>query len=237
MLIRNKTCFWQGLIMLSVFALVFVFLLTPVFTGEGGKKLSGLQYADQVFNELSKGSSWFIPQVRREIAPANGQMVNLSVRATPALLPDMELLLKKTGLLSLEVVGDKISFNGDLGKVLQAVTADSALLYHNRGEELSQKYDGLPPLKISLAWWHLLEPCIRELQKQQRLPEARMVDEVVRRALEPGNNFYGIIPMRVSEQIPLLSALLAFYILYTIWYGFAIYRIFEGLGLIKTASH
>ena len=63
-----------------------------------------------------------------------------------------------------------------------------------------------------------------------------MVDHVLRRAIEPGNNFYSVTAAKVSEHVMLMVAMLVFYVLYTLWYGFAIFELFEGIGLAMTKS-
>jgi hypothetical protein len=68
------------------------------------------------------------------------------------------------------------------------------------------------------------------------IAEAQVVDQVLRRAVEPGNNFFGVTPARVSDHLLLMAGMLLFYVLYTLWYGFAIFDLFEGVGLTMTKS-
>lgn len=235
-IVRNKKPFLKGAALLASFVVLFYFLLTPVMRGEGGKQLTGLQYADEVFNELSKGSSYFIPQVREILVPLMGKEVTLRVRLQrPALERLSQSLLSRAGA-SVTAEGGNLSFTGDLGRILLAATDDADLLYHNDGAAVSAKNDGAPALEVAQAWWYLLKPCIQELQKQQRVADAKAVDQVLARAIEPGNNFYGIEPADMSANVLLVCGLLAFYVLYTLWYGFGIYEIFEGLGLVA-AGH
>ncbi|KJU85505.1 hypothetical protein MBAV_002301, partial [Candidatus Magnetobacterium bavaricum] len=61
---------------------------------------------------------------------------------------------------------------------------------------------------------------------------------VVKKAVEPAYNFYGIQPQKVSDKILLMAGLLVFYVFYTIMWGYAIFFVFEGLGLsMKKAKH
>ena len=43
-------------------------------------------------------------------------------------------------------------------------------------------------------------------------------------------------PAKVSEHVWLMSGMLLFYVLYTLWYGFSIFELFEGIGLAMTKS-
>jgi hypothetical protein len=237
MLIHAKAPFFRGSLMLISFLVLFGVLLTPIMRDENGTHLTGLQYADNVFNELSKGSSYFIPGVRKSVQPLNGKMVTLTVKLKKAAYaPVAAMALQKSGATNVAVSDGKVTFTCDLGMILTSATDDSEALYHNDATKVSQKYDGEPALKVAAAWWYLLTPCIKELQKQRLISEAQVVDHVLRRAIEPGNNFYSVLPTKVSDHVWLLSAMLAFYVLYTLWYGFAIFELFEGIGLAMTKS-
>ena len=232
MLAREKGPFFRGLIMLlSFFVLLFIIFL-PIFPDENGKDLTGLQYSDNVFNQLSKGSSYFIPTVRQKVEALGGSTVNLSVTLKKEELIQLAAtVLRTAGAENIKTEGKTLSFSGNLRQILLAATEDGDALYHNNGEAVSKKYAGENPLKAASAWWYALSPAIKELQKQHLLREAEVVDQVIRRAIEPGNNFYSIQPVKVADHVMLLGGLLIFYLIYTLWYGFGIFELFEGLGL------
>jgi hypothetical protein len=58
-----------------------------------------------------------------------------------------------------------------------------------------------------------------------------MILEVVRKGIEPAYNFYKIEPQKIGEKALTAGGLLVFYVLYTMWWGFAIFYMFDGLGL------
>lgn len=233
MRIANKKSLIRGVLLLASFIIMLSVMLMPVIPGSDGEKLTGLEYADEVFNELSKGSSYFIPLAEKAAKEMEGKNTHLVAPLTSERQAEMaRTLLKEAGLNHLAVEGDKLAFWGDLGKILSSAVQDSDLMYNNDGKTVREKYNGANPLEVMSAWWHLLNPCIRELQKQKLLDEANAVDQVLKRAVEPGNNFYGIPAEKVSSNLLLLSGLLLFYIFYTTWYGFGIYEIFDGLGFM-----
>lgn len=237
MLIHAKAPFFRGSLMLISFLVLFFVLLMPILRDEHGKHVTGLEYADNVFNELSKGSSYFIPGVRQNVKGIEGKVVTLTVKLKKAALaPVAVLALQKSGATDVSTTDGKVTFTGDLGKILASATDDSDALYHNDADKVSQKYDGEHALKVASAWWYLLSPSIKELQKQRLITEAQVVDHVLRRAIEPGNNFYSVTAAKVSEHILLMVGMLVFYVLYTLWYGFAIFELFEGIGLAMTKS-
>ena len=236
MLIHEKKPFFRGCLMLGSFLVLFVVLLSPVMHDEQGNKLTGLQYADNVFNELSKGSSNFIPAVRQKVDTVKGRNVTVTVTMKKAELAPLAVkVLTKAGAEA-SADGAKLTVKGDLAAILSAATDDSEKLYHNDAASVQAKYEEKDARAVAGAWWYALSPSIKELQKQGMIPEAQVVDQVLRRAIEPGNNFFGIIPTKVSDHIVLLTVMLVFYILYTLWYGFSIFELFEGLVLAMTKS-
>lgn len=237
MLVHAKAPFIRGCLLLISFLVLFVILLMPIMKDELGNHVTGLQYADNVFNELSKGSSYFIPGVRENLKSVDGKDIQITVKLKKAdLAPLAALVLEKSGATNVSAQDGKVSFSGNLGLILASATDDSDNLYNNDAEAVAQKYGGEPALKVASAWWYVLSPTIKELQKQHKIAESQVVDHVLRRAIEPGNNFYSVPAAKVSEHLMLMSAMLIFYVLYTLWYGFAIFELFEGLGLAMTKS-
>lgn len=59
---------------------------------------------------------------------------------------------------------------------------------------------------------------------------------VMKKAIEPGYNFYGINAAKVTDKMGIMTGLLVFYVIYTMWYGFAIFELFEGIGLTMKKS-
>ena len=222
MLIHEKGPFIRGSILLISFLVLFCVLLTPVMRDEKGNHLTGLQYADNVFNELSKGSSYFIPSVREHVKTVEKTNVKVTVTMKKADLAETAVqVLTKAGMTA-SADGARVTYEGNLAAMLNAA--------------MTARYDGTHALKAAAAWWYVLSPSIKELQKQRLIAEAQVVDQVLRRAVEPGNNFYSVEPVKVSDHIWLMSGMLIFYVIYTLWYGFAIFELFEGVGLAMTKS-
>lgn len=236
MLVREKKNFIRGLVMLLTFAALFVCLLFPIMRDEQGRHLTGLQYADNVFNELSKGSSNFFPQVRDQIKGFAGKEISVSVQVKKSELikPAIEVLTK-AGAQAREENG-RLIFSGDMALILGNATEMSEYLYNNDKNAVEKMYPGIPALTAARAWWYALTPTVKALQKQDKVGEAKAVDQVIRRAIEPGNNFFTLPPAKVKDHVVLLAAMLGFYVLYTLWYGFSIFELFEGIGLAMTKS-
>jgi len=55
--------------------------------------------------------------------------------------------------------------------------------------------------------------------------------KVQQKALEPAYNYYGVEIKKVSDYKATLALLLCFYLVYTIWYGFGLFYLFDGMGI------
>jgi len=230
MLIRNKALFNKGLMLMASFLCIFVSLFLPIWGGHG----NGLDAADNMFNRLSKGSSYFIPGVREDALKLEGKNVTITVKVKEAALaPRAVENLVKAGATA-ELKDGAITYTADLGKILGAALVDADDLFNNRGPAVLERYaatEANAEKTIVKAWWAVLDPSIKELQKQKLIQEAKVVGQVNKRGLEPGYNFYGIAGEKVLDNVLPLVGLLAFYVLYTMWYGYAIFDMFGGIGL------
>ncbi len=235
MLVHEKKPFIKGSLMLVTFAVVFFALLSPIFHDEHGRPLTGLQFADNVFNELSKGSSNFIPTVREQLKSLEGKTVDVTVKLKKPEKAELACKVIQMAGLEASTENGKLTYKGEIGRLLAQVVDDSEHLYKNDDKSVADRY-GVPALDVTSAIWYVLTPSIKELQKKGMIAEAKVLDQVIRRALEPGHNFFGVEPVNVKDHVLLLACMLIFYIIYTLWYGFSIFELFEGIGLAMTKS-
>ncbi len=77
----------------------------------------------------------------------------------------------------------------------------------------------------------MLKVMDKELKKQGKIGEAKIVSDVMKKAVEPAYNYYKVEAQQVAEKAGLMSGLLVFYVVYTMWWGFAIFYMFDGIGL------
>ncbi len=119
---------------------------------------------------------------------------------------------------------------GDLGKILENSLADADNMYHNDGKGVSEKY-GYNERQVLFNWWTALKAMDKELKKKEQFKEAKVVSLIVKKAIEPSYNYYKIVPQKISDRFGIVIFSLVFYVVYTLWYGFAIMFMFEGWGL------
>jgi len=228
MIVVNPKNFTKGALLMLSFAVVFGTILMPVFPGATGK-VTGLDYADNLFNRLAKGSSWFVPEITPRVAVMNGKEIEVSVPVKEASAAAVVKLFTVNGAAA-DAAGGLVRVKADLGKLLGAVLVDCEAIYHDKPEPLREKY-GMDGYAALARWWEVLHPMIKELQKIKRIPEAQLVDLVIRKGIEPAYNFRGIEAGNVQKEFAVMLALLAFYLFYTLWYGFAVFELFAGIGL------
>jgi hypothetical protein len=233
MAIKNKSAFTKGIFLAISFFGVLILLFSPIF-GEGK---NGLVFSDDMFNKLSKGSSYFIPKLIEESKKFIGTEISTTVNLEK---PDqIEKILKVLNIsgAKVETTGNEIKIITDLGKLMNSILKDSDDMYKNDGKAVSERY-GFNEKEVMVTWWNLLKPFDKQLKKEGKIKEAKIVSDVMKKAVETAHNFYGIEAQRVTEKAGLMTGLLVFYVLYTMWWGFAIYYLFEGAGLsMSKAKH
>ncbi len=216
-----------GIFLLLSFAVVLIIIFMPIF----GNGRNGLQFSDDFFNSLAKGSSNFMENMRDEVAqPMVGTSFAVDISLdSPEQAQKAQALFTSAGA-QVEAAGQKLKISGDLGKVLLKAVEDAEAAFHNQGDKLQAAYN-FSARDALKTWWVSLNKVAGALTKQKAFKPARAIGEIQERALEPGYNFYGINPSRVKDNAALLTFMLVFYVVYTLWYGFGIYMVCEGLGL------
>ena len=236
MLVHNKGLFIKGLTLLGSFLVVLFLIFSPVLTDEQGRKVNGLTYSDELFNCLAKGSAYYIPGVSKKVASFEGNTIDVTVKQKDAEAATEAAKLVNHSGLTAEVKDNAVHITGDLGKMLGVVVAASDKLYMNDAASVAETFGDADGMKSMKAWWGVLNPMVKELQKQKKVEEAETVNLVNTKAIEPAYNFFGIKGEKVSERVPVVAGLLIFYVIYTMWYGYAIFDIFNGIGLSMNKS-
>ena len=224
-MIAHKKEFYGGVGMMIGFIVVLIIIFMPLFGGQ-----NGLDYLDNLYNTISKGSAYYVPKVKQEVDTFSGNSVDVTMvmaeeeRARQA----MPLFMKGGALVN--VSGKEVKVTGDLAGILNNCVEDSDLMYHNEGEKLSAKY-GYEARRVLLNWWVALHHMETDLKHQKKFKEAKVVALVVKKAVELGYNYYEIEPQKIGDKVGIVIFSLVFYVIYTLWYGFAIMFMFEGWGM------
>lgn len=234
MIVRNKKTFGMGAVFAISFLSVLFLIFSPVF---GGK--NGLQFADDSFNRLSKGSSYFIPKVTKSNEQFMGRVFSSTIKVDkPEDKPgdaekraaNIAKVLTTAGAKA-EVNAATVKIEGDLGKVLASALQDSDDMFKNNGEKIKARYSTDDEKKMFRQWHNALAKIMKEFQKEKKIEEAKIVSDVMKKAVEPAYNFYKVEGQKVVDHAGMMSGLLVFYVAYTMWWGYAIFYLFDGLGL------
>lgn len=224
-MIANKKEFFGGLAMLAAFVVVLIIIFSPVFKGH-----NGLEYLDALYNSISKGSAYYIQDVLKETAQFNGRSVDAKLALGDEKQAQQTALLFRKGGASVTVAGASVHVSGDLGRILENTLSDADEMYHNKGEAVSKKY-GYNERQVLYNWWKALHAMEKELQKQKQFKEDKVVAMVVKKGVEPSYNYYTIEAQKISDRMGVVIFSLVFYVVYTLWYGFAVMYMFEGWGM------
>ena len=242
MLIVNKTAFGKGFLLMVTFLGVFLWIMSPTF---GGGR-TGLEFSDDFFNRLSKNSSNYFKEVEVTAAKQKGKQLNLTVTVplpNPKEQPDpvkqqetadknaqaaAKALIAAGG--QVDVKANVMTIKGDLGTILEFATKNSVVVFSVDGDAAS-KPENIETKNLLKSLWKAFGVMMLPMQRDKLLVEAKALNQVMKKAVEPAYNFYGITGESVNQNVVLLTGLLAFYVVYTMWYGFAIFLMFEGMGL------
>lgn len=224
MSMQRKLKFRGILMVVSFFALLGV-IFTPVFPG----KMNGLDYMDNLFNMISKGSSYFIPQSLAE----SDKFIEKTIDATITLSSDQEAAeIAKLFMASgaqVEASGLDLTIKGNVGQIMKTALQDADMMFNNNGKGLVDKY-GYDEKRVMFNWWTSSSKISKYLTKEKRFDGAKLFDNIKKKAIEPAYNYYGVEIESWKANIALVLASLAFYVVYTLWYGFGLMYVFEGLG-------
>jgi hypothetical protein len=232
MVIRHKGKAWFGLLLGISFFVVLALFCAPVYSGS-----NGLEQSDRLFNRLAKGSSYFISVLSSEVMNFEKQDIAVSVQMESAQQASQAMTILSKAAPDTTVQGEILNINGTLAQVLGAALRDCDAMYLNHAGDLKANY-GMDGKEALLVWFTTLNAMAKQLQQGSvaDIAQSKVIQTVVTKGIEPAYNFYGIQPETVSHRAGLTAFLLAFYLAYTVWWGFAIYFLCEGFGLAMTKA-
>lgn len=229
MLIINKKPFYTGLTMMVFFAVILIVLMSPVMNGK-----TVIQTADDLFNSLTKGSTYQIPKLQSNASKFEGKAfdVSVSMKSKEEAI-NISKIFSMAGAVA-ETSGTNVKISGDLGKVSKVVLVDSDELFKNNESVISTKY-GINGRETLYYWWAGFNAMESKFKTENKSEEMSFVATIKGKAIELAYNFNGIQADKVDDRAGITIFMLIFYVIYTVWYGFAIMYMLEGLGII--ASH
>ncbi len=224
-MIAHKKEFYGGAGMMVAFILILIIIFMPIFNGQ-----NGLNYLDALYNSISKGSAYYITKVREESDKFKGNSVSVTLTMANKQQAQQTAKLFRAGGAEVTVTDADLKVTCDLGRLLDNCLADADTMYKNDGEKVSGKY-GYDEKRVLFNWWQAFKEMDKDLKKQKKFKEAKAVALVVKKAVESSYNYYKIEPQKIGDRWGVVLLSLIFYVIYTLWYGFAIMFMFEGWGM------
>ncbi|BBD09074.1 hypothetical protein [Desulfovibrio ferrophilus] len=231
MLVKDKKHFNLGLAMAVGFLAVFAYMFTPNF----GNGQNAFEASDKMFNSISKGSTNYIPMLKDQAKAFDSTRVDLIVLAKEAAFAERAMRLLSANNLSATLDGSGLRIQENLGAILGAALDDSKLMFNNNGADLTSRY-GMPEKEAMYVWWKLFQSMDKSLKAKKQFKEAKFTATVVAKGVEVGYNYYKVEPESASSKMGMLVFSLVFYVVYTLWWGYSIFFLFEGVGLVMKAG-
>jgi hypothetical protein len=224
-MIAHKKKFNTGLVLIALFIVILVTVFMPLFNGR-----NGLEYLDNLYNSISKGSAYYIDTVRTEVQALEQSdlTLNLTMGSEVQAEQSVPLLMKAGAQVGRD--GNQLTVTGNMVSILGLCLDDAQLMYDNDGTAVSTKY-GYGEKAALYNWWSVLKAMDFSLKKQKQFKAAKIADMVKAKAVETAYNYYGIEAQNISDRFGVVLFSLVFYVIYTLWYGFGIMDLFEGWGL------
>ena len=219
-----------GIFLLVTFMAVMVMIFMPIF--DGANVLNSL---DNLYNSISKGSAYYIPKVEHLVEEHGSEIVTLNLKLDDSRTAQAtEPLFVRAGATT-AVEGATLMVNGDIETIFGICLEDAESAYYNRGEDLTARY-GTNARTTLYNWWQALGAMEKDLNRQKLFAAAKLTHTVQAKTVECAYNYYGIEAQAIKDRWGTVLFSLVFYVLYTIWYGYGIMFVFEGLGF-ELAAH
>lgn len=226
MRVECKKSLTLGLILLVSFFIILAIMFSPVFNG-----VNAFVASDHLFNTISKGSTYYIEDMRAKVAAFPDEAADWTME-----LPNEQLreqaaaILTATGA-SVQAEGENLTLDIPLKTMLEAAITDSDDMFHNLSDKVSGRYDGMDAKTAMYTWWKIFSASDTALKLLERFATAALMADIKGRAIEVGYNYYGIEPQSAKSRMGILVFSLVFYVIYTMWFGYGIFYLFEGAGL------
>jgi hypothetical protein len=227
-IVVRRTKFTVGVILTLTFFIVLIVIHSGTMFGINGKSL--VDYTDAMFVSVSKGSVYFIPQIIKKSNEYVGRTIDIKIKGD-----EKTAMLFEKANASVALEKTELKIKGDLGEIQKSAAQDADLLFRGEDKRLQDKY-GLGGKEVIKRWWTSLKAMEGPLRKAKKFEEIELLSKVRIKALEPAFNYYGVEAASAGDYALGITSIVVGYVLYTVWWGFAIYFLCEGVGLLVRKS-
>jgi len=224
-MIANKMKFSFGIGLLASFMVVLALLFSPIINGE-----NGLNYLDSLFNSISKDSANYFPEVREAAIEFSSNEIDVTLKLDSEKQVEQAAKLFEQGGAIVQAEGKALTVRGTIGRIMDNCLEDSESMYNNDGTKISSKYN-LNERLVLYNWHMTLKAMKKDLNRQKKFNEAKFIGLTIKKAVDLSYNYYEIEPQSLKSSLEVVIFALLFYVIYTLWFGFAILFMFEGWGM------
>lgn len=233
-MVHNKKEFTSGIVLLGLFFVVLLAMFQPLFDGH-----NAMAYLDNLYNSISKGSANYADSQRKNLGDVGAYEISVSMTMESEEQAANSVTLVTTAGAKAQAQGKTLTVQGSYAAILGACLDDAEAMYNNDGAALKAKYPLYADKDDRQAlydWNTILSGFDKGLKKQKAFDEAKVAAGIQTKVVETAYNYYKVVPEKIADKVGIVTFSLAFYVFYTLWYGFAILFVFEGWGL-KISGH
>jgi len=216
--------------LMGSFLAVLVAIFMPLIDGD-----NALNYLDNLYNSISKASANYFSKVEHEVEKHQGEAVTLTLKMEDEAHAERAAVLLRPAADQVAMAGNTVTVQGDLSVILYRCLNDADAMYNNRGAEVAERH-GMNERVALHGWWQILGAMEKDLNRQKSFAAAKLSATVKTKTVECAYNYYRIEPQPITERWGIVLFSLVFYVVYTVWYGYAVMYLFEGLGY-ELSSH
>ena len=163
----------RGIFMVVSFFALLGIIFSPVFPG----KMNGLDYMDNLFNMISKGSSYFIPQSLVESEKFADKALETKIKlANEKEAAEIAKLFAASGA-QVDVAGVELNIKGNVGQIMKTALEDADMLFNNNGKPLVDKY-GYDEKRVIFNWWTACSKISKYLTAEKRFDGANLFENI-----------------------------------------------------------
>ncbi len=230
-MIKNKNAFFLGVGMSLIF---FVVLYTMFSNLDIFGKTNAFHASDNLFNSISKGSTNYFPMLEDKNKTYMEKQISIDLYMPKKFLAPAFFLLQTKGI-HVQQKNDSLHIEENLGVIIEQILKDAKTMFLNNEEPLLNAYN-MKGKEALFVWWKILQSLDSALKDQKEFQAAKFITEVQKRGVEVAYNFYEIESQKAVDRFGILTFSLVFYVIYTVWWGFAIFFLFEGIGLVTAGK-
>ncbi|WP_035277558.1 hypothetical protein [Desulforegula conservatrix] len=227
----------KGIGLLVSFIIIFILIFVPVKDGK-----NSLNLLDDLYNQISKGSANYNEKVKTEAAKEfSNETFSANIKLkNEAMAKNAETIFVKNGFTAV-ATGAELKLEGNFLQITNVAIDDASLMYKNDGASIKTKY-GYDEREVLYTWSEsfkamdkfLTHDIVTNTDEAVKSNDKKMLNflkKMPSKTVECAYNYYKIEPVKIKDKVGMVLFSLIFYVIYTLWYGYAILYIFEGLGL------